>query len=68
VPAIPGLPRVRIDRDLRSARWLQTIVVGVLMALWALTSYIRDFNGTYEGLLAPLFGAFLLDVSVEGAA
>jgi hypothetical protein len=40
--------------------------VGALMALWAFTSYQQTFDGTYTGLLAPLVGAFLLDISIEG--
>jgi hypothetical protein len=63
---IPGLPRVLLQRELNSGRLLQTAVVGALMALWAFTSYQQTFDGTYTGLLAPLVGAFLLDVSIEG--
>jgi hypothetical protein len=63
---IPGLPRVLIQRELNSGRLLQTAVVGALMALWAFTSYQQTFDGTYTGLLAPLVGAFLLDISIEG--
>jgi hypothetical protein len=63
---IPGLPRVLLQRELNAGRLLQTAVVGALMALWAFTSYRQTFDGTYTGLLAPLAGAFLLDISIEG--
>jgi hypothetical protein len=64
--AIPGLPRMRLLRDVRRIQLLQTAVVGALTALWAFTSYSQSFDGTYTGLLAPLVAAFLIDVSVEG--
>jgi hypothetical protein len=63
---IPGLPRVRILQSLLQAQLLQTGIVGALTALWAFTSYSQSWDGTWTGLLAPLLGAFLLDVSVEG--
>jgi hypothetical protein len=64
--AAPVLSRVRFQHSLRQAQILQTLVVGALTALWTFTSYKETWDGTWVGLLAPLLGAFLLDVSVEG--
>jgi len=64
--AIPGLPRVAIEQQLLSAQLTQFAVVLALMALWAFSSYVKDFDGTFRGLLAPFFATFLLDISVEG--
>ncbi|HEY3443543.1 MAG TPA: hypothetical protein VGK29_22480 [Paludibaculum sp.] len=64
--AIPGLPRVAIEQQLRSAQLVQLAVVGALMVLWAFSSYVKDFDGTFHGLLAPFFATFLLDISVDG--
>ena len=64
--AVTGLPRIALEHRLKSAQILQTVIVGALMGLWAFSSYVKDFDGTFSGLLAPLFATLLLDISIEG--
>jgi hypothetical protein len=65
-PSDDSLPRVRILRVLRWAQVLQAGVVCAFAALWSFTSYKETWDGTWPGLLAPMLGAFLLDISVDG--
>jgi hypothetical protein len=53
------------ESSIRRAKLLQTIIVGGMFLVWAMTTSSATFDGTVAGLLTAFFSAFGLDVGVD---
>jgi hypothetical protein len=51
--------------EIKKAKRIQTIIVGGMFLVWAMSTSSATFDGTVRGLLAALFSAFSLDVGVD---
>lgn len=56
---------VRSQAQLRRAKSLQSVIVGILFLGWALGSFGASWNGTWEGLLTVFFSAVAIDVAAD---
>jgi hypothetical protein len=52
-------------RDVWWAKGLQTLLLGAMFMLWALTTSLPVFDGTFHGLAVALVSAFGLDVGLD---
>jgi len=51
--------------QIRSAKAIQTIIVAVLITVWAYVYYAKAFGGTWSDLGLIFFAAFGLDITVD---
>jgi hypothetical protein len=51
--------------DIKHAKLVQTLIVGGMFFIWAMSTSSATFDGTVRGLLAAAFSAFSIDVGVD---
>ncbi len=65
---MPGpLSRLRAEsrRRVRIAKGWQSVLIGVLMVVWAFGSYSQSYHGTWADISTIFFGAFGLDLTLD---
>lgn len=62
--ALSGL-HFQSEREVQRAKGLQTIIVGILVVVWAFTSYTKTYGGTWSDISMIFFAAFAIDVTLD---
>jgi hypothetical protein len=51
--------------DVKAAKRMQTLLVGILLVVWAYTFYSRTYGGTWSDISTIFFAAFAIDLTLD---
>jgi hypothetical protein len=65
IPSSMAVLHLQSLQQVRYAKAIQTLVVGVLVIIWAYGFYSRTYSGTWSDLSTIFFAAFAIDVTLD---